>query len=329
MVFHTILTQNGFSEEKAFTCAKVFTSNSTDGIYSHGVNRFVSFIKLVREGCVHPGNEARMVQALGGLEQWEGSLAPGILNALQCTDRAMELAGRHGIGTVALAHTNHWMRGGYYGWHAASKGYVFIGWTNTIANMPAWGAIDARLGNNPLVIAVPYEGEAIVLDMAASQFSYGALEMSALKKETLPVFGGFDTHGSLTKDPAEIVQSKRVLPVGYWKGAGLSLLLDILGSVLSGGLSTRQISMQQTEYGVSQVFIAIHLQHLKNLHTIDACIHNIIEDYKASTPEPGKEILYPGERVVRSRAENLAGGIPVHASIWEQILLLQNSNAVT
>ena len=47
------------------------------------------------------------------------------------------------------------MRGGTYGWQAAEAGMIGICFTNTIANMPPWGGIDPRLGNNPLVIAVP------------------------------------------------------------------------------------------------------------------------------------------------------------------------------
>ena len=69
--------------------------------------------------------------------------------------RAIALARAHGIGCVALANTNHWMRGGSYGWQAADAGVIGICWTNTLANLPPWGAADPRIGNNPLVIAVP------------------------------------------------------------------------------------------------------------------------------------------------------------------------------
>jgi 3-dehydro-L-gulonate 2-dehydrogenase len=138
-----------------------------------------------------------------------------------------ELAKISGIGCVALANTNHWMRGGYYGWQAARKGVVFIGWSNTIGNMPAYGATDTRLGNNPVVISLPYQGNAIVLDMAMSQFSYGAMEAATLKGEQLPVFGGYDQNGNLTKDPSAVLETRRMLSIGYWKGAGLSLLLTL------------------------------------------------------------------------------------------------------
>lgn len=318
-VFCSILLQHQFEKERAEACAEIFTANSVDGVYTHGVNRFPVFIKLVQKGFVFPNNEPELIHATNALEQWDGKLAPGVLNAVKATDRAMQLAKRSGIGCVALANTNHWMRGGYYGWQAAKNNFVFIGWTNTIANMPAWGAIDAKLGNNPLVIAVPLNGQAIVIDMAMSQFSYGALELARMKNETLPVYGGFDKYGEITKDPSEILESKRVMPIGYWKGTGLSLLLDILSVVLSGGRSTKDITDDKIERGLSQVFIAIDLLQLKNYNGIEVCINNIIADYKLSTAEGEKKIVYPGERVLKDRERNLREGIPVLKEVWSEI----------
>jgi 3-dehydro-L-gulonate 2-dehydrogenase len=189
----------------------------------------------------------------------------------------MKLADEYGIGCVALSNTNHWMRGGAYGWQAAMTGYVFIGFTNTIANMPAHGAINAKLGNNPLVIAMPYNDTAIVLDMAMSQYSFGSMELSAMKNEDLKVYGGYDKGGNLTKNPADILESRRSLPVGYWKGAGLSLLLDLLATVLSGGLPTHEISKRGIEYGLSQVFISIKIKNLPNYSSIPLLIESIIK----------------------------------------------------
>ena len=224
---------------------------------------------------------------------------------------------------MALSNTNHWMRGGAYGWHAAKKGFIFIGWTNTIANLPAWGANDNRLGNNPLVLAVPFNDEAIVLDIAMSQYSLGSMHQAKMKDEKLLVDGGYDTSGQLTKDPFEIISSKRPLPIGYWKGAGLSLLLDILAAILSGGLSTKEISNSEIETSVSQVFIAIDISKLSNHSSIPGMIENIINDYhQSATEDEENKILFPGERVLATRKNNLANGIPVIKSIWEAILQL-------
>ncbi|MBK5279379.1 MAG: 3-dehydro-L-gulonate 2-dehydrogenase [Bacteroidia bacterium] len=315
-----VLIKHGFSNNKAKTCAEIFIGNSLDGVYSHGVNRFVKFIGLVKDGLIQPKVDAICKHSVGSIEQWDGQSGPGPTNALAATDRAMELAAKNGIGCVSLANTNHWMRGGTYGWRAAKAGFVFIGWSNTIANMPAWGAVDSRLGNNPLVIAVPNKGEAIVLDMAMSQYSYGALEVAQLKNEKLSVPGGYDEHGTLSHDPAAIKKSTRALPIGYWKGAGLSLLLDILATILSGGLSVLEISKDGIEAKLSQVFIAIDINKLGNFKSIASAIDQIIEDYKQSVPEKEeKSIRYPGENIMKIRKDNLAQGITVYKSTWEEI----------
>lgn len=319
--FTRILLNYEFTEKKAEKCAEAFALNSLEGVYSHGVYRFPRFVDYLKKGYVNPDAEPELIHSAVALEQWNGNLGPGILNAEICTNRAMKISEDNGIGCVSIANTNHWMRGGTYGWQAAKKGFVFIGWTNTEKNMPAWGAKDSRLGNNPLVFAVPYKEEAIVLDFAMTQFSYGKMEATEMEKKELPFPGGFDKVGRLTTNPSEILETRRALPIGYWKGAGLSLLLDILATVLSAGRSTNELSKLEAEYGVSQVFIAIDTKKLNNFPTLQQTVEEIIDDVKNSLPDEADSLIrYPGERVIKTRKENLKNGIPVNEKIWEDII---------
>ncbi len=319
--FFRILIRLGFTTERAYKCAEIFTLNSLEGVYSHGVNRFPRFVKSIKEGYIRPEGIPSLMHRAGALEQWNGNLGPGPLNAIFATDRATEIAAENSIGLVSLANTNHWMRGGTYGWQAARKGFVLICWTNTCPNMPAWGAKDPRLGNNPFIMAVPYHNEAIVLDFATSQFSYGKLEKFRSEGSRLPFMGGYNAENKLTDDPGEILDTWRPLPAGYWKGSGLSLLLDILATVLSGGFSTHQISSCASESNISQVFIAIQLKNLHNFPSIGKSTDLIIADLQKSVPEnENSKIRYPGENVVVTRNENLKNGIPVSREIWEKIV---------
>ena len=318
--FFRVLLKYGFPEVKAEECAEIFAMNSLDGVNSHGINRFPRFVKNIIHGFVKPDAIPTLSNRIGSIEQWNGNLAPGPLNAAFATERAMDLALTNGIGIATLSNTNHWMRAGSYGWQAAKKGFVLICWTNTCQNMPAWGASDPRIGNNPLVIAVPYGEEAIVLDFAMSQYSYGKLD--AFKKEgrKLPYPGGFNEEGLLSNDPEQILESWRVLPVGYWKGSGLSILLDILATILSGGLSTHQIEGCDTEHAVSQVFISINIRMMKNFPSINSSINLIINDLHSSVPINGDDkIRYPGENVLQLRNDNLKNGIPVNRLAWERL----------
>lgn len=318
--FSRILQKIGFTAEKAERCAEIFTTNSLEGVYSHGVNRFPRFVKNVNEGFVKPDAVPSLVYRSGSIEQWNGNLGPGPINALFATDRAIEIAQNNTLGMVGLGFTNHWMRAGYYGWYAARKGYVLIIWTNTCPNMPAWGASDPRLGNNPMVFAVPYKDDAIVLDFAMSQFSYGKIESYNNEKRQLPYAGGFNKAGQLTSNPGEILESWRILPTGYWKGSGLSLLLDILAAILSGGLSTHEVKSCSSEHNISQVFIAIDISKLVNFPSIQDTITRIIDDLHCSVPaDQDSKIRYPGENIASIRETNLREGIPVLKEIWEKV----------
>jgi 3-dehydro-L-gulonate 2-dehydrogenase len=139
----------------------------------------------------------------------------------------------------------------------------------------------------------------------------------------LPYSGGFNKEGELTDDPAEILETWRALPIGYWKGSGMSLLLDILATILSGGLSTHEIKDCNSEYSLSQVYIAINISSLKNFPSIASSVQAIINDLKSSKTENEIEkVRYPGENVVVIRNENLKNGIPVNSEIWDRILKL-------
>jgi LDH2 family malate/lactate/ureidoglycolate dehydrogenase len=82
------------------------------------------------------------------------------------------------------------------------KKVLFFWLTNTTANMPAWGATNPKLGNNPIVFATPFGEDALVLDMAMSQYSFGAMELAVMRGENLSVVGGYDKEGNITNEPS-------------------------------------------------------------------------------------------------------------------------------
>jgi len=316
--FNRVLLSLGFNEEKAEVCATTFAENSRDGVYTHGLNRFPTFVEYVKNGLVNPNGEPTKAGAFGSLEQWEGNSGPGILNARFCMGRAIELASKNGIGCVAIKNTNHWMRAGAYGWQATDAGMIGICFSNTIANLPPWGGIDPRLGNNPLVIAVPRKDGHVVLDMAISQYSVGKLNQYKASHHELPEPGGYDNDGNLSTDANAILQSQRLLPIGFWKGSGLSLVLDLLATVLSQGKSTAQITGSGNESGVSQVFICLKPDSSSRTERL---IEEIIAYTKTSRPvHEGSSIAYPGENTLRIREKSLKEGVLVDERIWEKVL---------
>jgi 3-dehydro-L-gulonate 2-dehydrogenase len=303
------LRGTGMAEDRAGLCARLFAEASRDGVASHGLNRFPRFMRMVARGVVDVHARAERVGGHGALERWDGRGGPGNLNAYDAMTRAIALGREHGIGCVALANTNHWMRGGSYGWQAADAGAIGICWTNTLANLPPWGAADPRVGNNPLVIAVPRQAGHVVLDMAMSQFSMGALASYSSRGEILPVAGGYDEAGALSRDAAAIEASRRLLPVGFWKGSGLALVLDIVAATISGGQATHEIPLEpEMETGLSQVFIALDPRQPELADRVIAHLH-----------AGDGEVRYPGERTLATRIRNMRDGVPVDPVIWREV----------
>ncbi|MGL4413458.1 3-dehydro-L-gulonate 2-dehydrogenase [Roseinatronobacter monicus] len=320
----------GMASGKAQTLARFHAQSSCDGVYSHGLNRVPSFVKHLAEGWVDADAEPVHVRQTGPVEVLDGQRGPGILNALHATDRALDLAAAHGVGIAALRNTTHWMRGGAFGWHAADRGKVLIAWTNTESCMPAWGATDTRVGNNPLVMAVPRKGGHVVLDMAMSQYSYGKLQTTRLKGEELPYPGGFDAEGNLTSDPGAIEASRRILPTGFWKGSGLTILLDVLAAVLSEGNATHQIDQIGVGSctGCSQIFIALDPARLGSAAHMQEIVDGMAVYVNGSAPiAPNDKVTYPGQNTLRTRQDHMAQGVIVDEGIWKEVQALADGKS--
>ena len=106
----------GLRGQRAALCARLFAETTRDGVYTHGLNRFPRFAQMVANGCVQVNAEPTRVSGSGALERWDGNLGPGNVNAWETMERTIALARQNGIAAIALANTNHWMRGGSYGW---------------------------------------------------------------------------------------------------------------------------------------------------------------------------------------------------------------------
>lgn len=315
------LLHSGLSEEQAEICAQAHAEASRDGVYSHGLNRVPRFLEFVRKGWVNLEGKPELIKQVGCMENYDGNLGIGVINARFSMERAIELAKVHGIGMVALRNTTHWMRGGSYAWQATQAGFMSVCWTNATPNMPLWGAKSPAVGNNPLCVGIPYKDSPVILDIAMSQYSYGKIEDANLQGKQLAYAAGYDKDGALTTDPGAILETKRILPAGLWKGSGLSLVLDLGAAILSNGLTGDGIGKAgMGGSGCSQVFMAISPQVFSSEAEVEKILEIEAQRVHASTPVKENDMVtYPGERTLRTRKENLELGIPVDESVWKDV----------
>ncbi|SET02489.1 3-dehydro-L-gulonate 2-dehydrogenase [Thorsellia anophelis] len=317
------LLKRNMEESAANRLADAFVEMANEGIYSHGINRFPVFISQVDKGDIQLNAKPECVNSFGALEQWDCHFGPGVLNGLLCAQRAMDIAKQFGIGMVGMKNSNHWMRGGTYVLKMARQGFAGIASTNSMAVMPAWGGKDHRIGSNPLVMAIAGDPPVLV-DCSMSQFSYGQLQNHVLNNKTLPVVGGYDSEGNLTQDPHELWKTKRLLPMGFWKGSSMSIVLDMMLTAISGGNSVPALTEDRKgEFGVSQFLIAIDLSKTMEATQFSSEMARIREYVLASELAETGQLSIAGSNIdnyIKLHQEQ--GGIHIHDEIWQQIISL-------
>ncbi|MDY3762843.1 MAG: 3-dehydro-L-gulonate 2-dehydrogenase [Candidatus Ventricola sp.] len=303
--------------------AEIFAGNSLDGVYSHGMNRYPRYLSDMESGlCDAKVTQAERVSGLGGLEVWDAHFGVGPLIAQQMAERAIELARTHGIACVALRNNSHWLRAGRYGLMMADAGMMGLCMTNTCMNLVAYGAKEPSTGNNPITIAIPRRAGSLVMDMAVSQYAFGKLEIMAQEGGMLDTPCGYDTDGNLTNDPQKIVESGLMTPMALWKGSALSIMIDLMVSMLSLGRTSLTIGTPADgEKGMSQMFVCMNPAAVIDMDKAEAQMEKTIAFLNSLEPKDGVHGVHaPGENLEKTRARNRERGIPVTEDTWQKIV---------
>jgi 3-dehydro-L-gulonate 2-dehydrogenase len=90
------LLKLGFEPRRAEICARLITETTCDGVYSHGLNRFPRFVRMIHNGCIDVQAQPVLLISSGPLERWDGQFGAGNVNAHQSMERAILLARQHG-----------------------------------------------------------------------------------------------------------------------------------------------------------------------------------------------------------------------------------------
>ncbi|MDY4542450.1 MAG: 3-dehydro-L-gulonate 2-dehydrogenase [Candidatus Ventricola sp.] len=303
--------------------AEIFAGNSLDGVYSHGMNRYPRYLSDMESGlCDAKVTQAERVSGLGGLEVWDAHFGVGPLIAQQMAEHAIELARTHGIACVALRNNSHWLRAGRYGLMMADAGMMGLCMTNTCMNLVAYGAKEPSTGNNPITIAIPRRAGSLVMDMAVSQYAFGKLEIMAQEGGMLDTPCGYDTDGNLTNDPQKIVESGLMTPMALWKGSALSIMIDLMVSMLSLGRTSLTIGTPADgEKGMSQMFVCMNPAAVIDMDKAEAQMEKTIAFLNSLEPKDGVHGVHaPGENLEKTRARNRECGIPVTEDTWQKIV---------
>jgi len=320
-----VLQAAGVDQEKAEVATDVMLEANLCGVDSHGVRMLPGIVKLIRNKKIDPKGEIEIINESPVLAHLDGNRVLGCVIGVYAMELAVEKATASGVGLVVVKNSTHWGRPAYYPALAARKNCIGICFTNTEANMPAWGTKEHRLGNGPLSIGAPRTGSnPVILDIAMSQAAWGKIAVFKELGKKAPMGWGFDSEGKPTDDPDAIMKSGQVLPMGQHKGAGLSLMIDIMTGILSGGLNSAELVAEGKNLpwasAYSQTFIAMDISFFSPIADFKKRVDELVDYVKTAEPAEGfNEILIPGERAWRERAIRDKEGIPINALALDKL----------
>ncbi len=327
-----IFASLGTPEGDARWIATLLVRANLRGHDSHGVIRIPQYVGALRRGNLNPKPSVRVVRETPTTALVDGDLGFGQVVARHATEIAVAKARAQGLSAVGCSRTNHVGRLADYAELAASQELIALLWVNapTAQSVVPWGGIGRRLSTNPHAVAVPgRNGPALSLDMATSVVAEGKVRVKRNRKEPAPRGWLIDAAGEPVTDPEAFYREPRgaLLPLGEHKGYGLSLVVEILGGILSRTGASRP-EPGPVENGV--FILCLDVARFLPLEQFHAEVERFITYVKSSPKARGvSEILVPGEPEERTAAERRQRGIFVEDETWNQIQAICRELGVT
>lgn len=314
-----IFCAEGLSDEHARTVAQVLMFANLRGMDTHGVLRVPSYVRFIRAGDLNPRPAMTPRNEAPACVLLEADRAAGPVAMRRATELAMDKARHAGAGVCLVRATTHTGALGYYTHMAAAHGMAAIAFSSSTANMAYHGARAAGVSTAPLALAVPGEKGPIALDMASSTMSMGKLRQAKRAGTPLDEGQALDKDGNPTTD-AEAAAI--LLPLGGAKGSGLSLLIECMTSLVAGNPLLAEV-LERTALGARHrqngAVIALDLARFVDPAEFRRQAGRLARAIKDLPPQPGMEILLPGERGARWAGERRREGIPVPDAVLDEL----------
>src|SRR5262249_41304911 len=314
-----ILRGEGLSEEHSQTVAKVLIFANLRGMDTHGVLRVPSYVRFIRAGDLNPRPAMTARSEASACVLLEADRAAGPVAMHRAMELAMDKARQAGVGVCLVRATTHTGALGYYTHMAAERGMAAIAFSSSHANMAYHGARAAGVSTAPLALAVPGEDGPIALDMASSIVSMGKLRQAKHSRTPLEEGQALDKNGN---PPTDAEDAAILLPLGGAKGSGLSFLIECMTSLVTGNPLLAE-ALERTALGARHrqngAVIALDLARFVDPEDFRRQAGRLARAIKALPPQPGMEILLPGERGARTAEERHRDGIPVPDAVIDEL----------
>ena len=317
----TIMQAAGSSAAEARAIATRLVDSNLVGHDSHGVLRVAKYLEWVRDGTLKPNTAPEIVFDSDAIAIIDGHRGFGQVTGEFATRMGIAKARSKGIAMVGLRNCGHLGRLGDWAEMAAEAGCVSLHFLNTSGaqRVAPFGGSDRRLSTNPMAIGVPVaKGPPAILDITTSTVAEGKLMVAMNKGDRVPDGWIVDKAGRPTTDPKDFYDGGALLTIGAHKGSGLSILTDLLAGAVTTGRSS---DPADTILRNNMLSIIIDPSVYDRSGTVLDEAHRFVEWVKASPPaRAGEPVLAPGDVERRTRADRLAGGVPLDEKTWRDLI---------
>ena len=318
----------GLAPEDARLVADNLIFANLRGVDSHGVIRTKIYADRLRAGGFKLKVRPQVIAEHQSCALMDGQHGPGQVAAMSAMKLAIAKAESSGFAVVSVKNSNHFGASAYYSMRALDHGMIGLATTNAGPSMAPTGGRSGRLGNNALAVAVPAgKYPPVVLDMATGAVAWGKIFLAQQEKRKIPNTWALDRNGVPTDDPNAAAHQGLIQPFGGYKGYGLSLLIDILTGVISGGGFSTGVKGLYTDIenpaDVAQTCAALRIEAFMPLAEFCGRMEQMIEMMHSCPTAPGVErILVPGEIEHQTEQRRRADGIPINEELHKELLAL-------
>ena len=318
-----LLEAEGVPAADAEVTARRLVEADARGRTGHGLIRLVPYLERIRAGGINVRPTIRVLSDRSSTAQVDGDNGLGQVVVTKATDLAIGKAAATGVGVVGAVRSNHAGAAGLYALRAAEAGMVGIYLAVANANgMPPWGGRNPLLGTNPLAIAVPTATTPFLLDIATTAASHGTIKTTKAAGRAMPEGWVVDRDGAPITDPAR-AEEGFLVPMGGYKGAGLTVAIGLLAGVLNGAAFGSEVVDHRVDLisptNTGQLLVVIAADVFRPLAEALGGMDAALAELRGSDGPGAAQLRLPGDRSAELWAAAQNQGVEIPEPLWTQL----------
>ena len=322
-----LLKAAGASTDEASDVATGCVNANLAGHDSHGIIAIPTYIDRIKAKHIVPGAPFTIVQESPATTVIDGHWGFGFHVNKKAMQLTIDKAKTQNVAATTVFRQSHVGRLAAYPLMAIKEGMIGLATADSGRStkvVAPFGGREARLGTNPIAIAVPSDLEGpIYLDMATSAVAAGKIALSAARGEQIPMGWIIGSDGKQTTDPTQLRKGGALLPLGGsegYKGSGLASMVEIMCGLLTG----LGFGVEPTGRHNDGCFMAVFkVEAFRPLKDFKKEVAEFARYLKATPPSEGSPgVFYPGEVEYIREQERRKTGIDVEDATWNKLRAL-------